>query len=108
MPLGFYVQQIRQGDIDVRFHPRRRPLFDFLGFKWNNTFKYLNFTWMKLLKGVKWWMFFRQHPILQLDRKAVIPTDCLVADVCRPEEVQVCSSSPSPSVSSSLRLFLSP
>ncbi|XP_026194025.1 uncharacterized protein LOC34622932 [Cyclospora cayetanensis] len=88
MPLGLYVHQIRQGDVDARFHPRRRPVLDRLGFRWEGTEKYLNFTWMKLLKGVKWWMFFRQHPIVQLGRDAVIPPSCLVADVCKPEEVQ--------------------
>ena len=56
MPLGVYIHQIRRGDIDARFHPRRRPVLDLLGFKWKETEKYLNFTWMKLLKGIKWYV----------------------------------------------------
>lgn len=54
MPLGKFIQKIRQGDVDARFHPRRRPVLDRLGFKWTGTERYLNFTWDKLMDGVSW------------------------------------------------------
>ncbi|CDJ58171.1 hypothetical protein, conserved [Eimeria maxima] len=54
MPLGVYIQQIRRGDIDARYHPIRRRILDKIQFNWINKYKYLNFTWIKLIKGIKW------------------------------------------------------
>ncbi|PHJ18518.1 transmembrane protein [Cystoisospora suis] len=88
MPLGKYLYQFQCGDIDAKFHARRRPILDRLGIEWKDPMKYLHFTWIKLIKGLRWWMMFRGQPLEQLFHWTVIPDAALVADICKPEEVQ--------------------
>ncbi|PFH32796.1 hypothetical protein BESB_014080 [Besnoitia besnoiti] len=88
MPLGKYLHGFRVGDIDAKFHPRRRPLLDRLGLDWGPPLQYLHFTWMKLLKGMRWWMLFRGQPLEQLFPWTEIPEWTFVANICKPEEVQ--------------------
>ncbi|CBZ52482.1 conserved hypothetical protein [Neospora caninum Liverpool] len=88
MPLGKYIHAFRIGDIDAKFHPRRRPVLDRLGLTWGDPLQYLHFTWMKLIKAMRWWMLFRGQPLEQLFPWTVIPESTFVANVCKPEEVQ--------------------
>ncbi|KOB87401.1 hypothetical protein PFDG_03509 [Plasmodium falciparum Dd2] len=57
MPLGSYINQIRMGDIDAKFHFIRRNILDYLMFDFKTPEfenKYINFTWRKLYLGIAW------------------------------------------------------
>ncbi|GAW80687.1 fusion protein [Plasmodium gonderi] len=90
MPLGMYINQIRMGDIDGKFHFIRRKILDFLLFDFKSAeyeHKYLNFTWRKLYFGLAWFIHTRGHPIVikPMDR---IQFDTFSMDFCKPEEIQ--------------------
>ncbi|CAI7720167.1 conserved Plasmodium protein, unknown function [Plasmodium vivax] len=90
MPLGMYINQLRMGDIDGKFHFIRRKILDYLLFDFKpEEFeqKYINFTWRKLYLGLAWFIHTRGHPIVitPMDR---IQFDTFAMDFCKPEEIQ--------------------
>lgn len=91
MPLGFFIERFRIGDIDGKEHWLRRPVLDHIGFNWGDGLKYLTFTWDKLEKGLIWYINFRGFPIMTLPPDLVIPKTSTVAKFYKPEEIQVTS-----------------
>ncbi|CAA9987928.1 conserved Plasmodium protein, unknown function [Plasmodium knowlesi strain H] len=90
MPLGMYINQLRMGDIDGKFHFIRRKILDYLLFDFKTEEfeqKYIHFTWRKLYLGLAWFIHTRGHPIVitPMDR---IQFDTFSMDFCKPEEIQ--------------------
>ncbi|EUT92311.1 hypothetical protein PFAG_00450 [Plasmodium falciparum Santa Lucia] len=91
MPLGSYINQIRMGDIDAKFHFIRRNILDYLMFDFKTPEfenKYINFTWRKLYLGIAWFIHTRGHPIV-ISPYDKIQFDVFPMDFCKPEEIQV-------------------
>ncbi|EUR80377.1 hypothetical protein PFBG_00384 [Plasmodium falciparum 7G8] len=90
MPLGSYINQIRMGDIDAKFHFIRRNILDYLMFDFKTPEfenKYINFTWRKLYLGIAWFIHTRGHPIV-ISPYDKIQFDVFPMDFCKPEEIQ--------------------
>jgi hypothetical protein len=49
MPLGYYVEQIRCGDVDGFEDPVRRAVLDKIGFRWGDPAKYLRFRYEPMI-----------------------------------------------------------
>ncbi|ETW38738.1 hypothetical protein PFTANZ_00576 [Plasmodium falciparum Tanzania (2000708)] len=86
-----YINQIRMGDIDAKFHFIRRNILDYLMFDFKTPEfenKYINFTWRKLYLGIAWFIHTRGHPIV-ISPYDKIQFDVFPMDFCKPEEIQV-------------------
>ncbi|UKJ88992.2 hypothetical protein MACJ_002238 [Theileria orientalis] len=88
MPLGLFIDMLRNGDVDAKDHWLRRPLLDHIGFNWGDGLKYLSFTWDKLELGLIWYVNFRGFPVSQIPPTLVIPKTTLPAKFGKPEEIQ--------------------
>ncbi|SCN12300.1 conserved Plasmodium protein, unknown function [Plasmodium malariae] len=90
MPLGMYINQVRMGDIDAKFHFIRRKILDYLMLDFKSEEyenKYIDFTFRKLFLGLGWFIHTRGHPITicPFDK---IQFDTFSMDFCKPEEIQ--------------------
>ncbi|KJP89661.1 hypothetical protein AK88_00619 [Plasmodium fragile] len=91
MPLGMYINQMRMGDIDGKFHFIRRKILEYLLFDFKSEEfeqKYIHFTWRKLYLGLAWFIHTRGHPIVVTPNDR-IQFDTFSMDFCKPEEIQV-------------------
>ncbi|BAM41293.1 conserved hypothetical protein [Theileria orientalis strain Shintoku] len=88
MPLGLFIDMLRNGDVDAKEHWLRRPVLDRIGFNWGDGLKYLNFTWDKLELGLLWYVNFRGFPVSQIPPGLIIPRTTLAAKFGKPEEIQ--------------------
>ncbi|CRG99794.1 conserved Plasmodium protein, unknown function [Plasmodium relictum] len=87
---GMYIEQIRMGDIDAKYHFIRRKILDYLLFDFKTSEydnKYINFTWRKLYLGIAWFIHTRGHPIV-ISPFEKIQFDVFSMDFCKPEEIQ--------------------
>ncbi|EKX72954.1 conserved hypothetical protein [Theileria equi strain WA] len=88
MPLGYFIDNFRNGDTDAKEHWLRRAILDHIGFNWGDGIKYLTFTWDKLELGLIWFINFRGFPIVNLTPDMEISKTTAVAKFGKPEEIQ--------------------
>ncbi|KAK1441955.1 hypothetical protein BgAZ_502870 [Babesia gibsoni] len=88
LPLGIWIDKMRNGDIDAKQHWLRRDVLDYLQFDWGDGLKYLTFTWDKVVLGLIWYINLRGFPIDEMSPSLVVSNAELVAKWGKPEEIQ--------------------